>query len=135
MLLRPSLNLMRLDRLRRGVAIFLLAFASYDMAIVDVFFPQTCGEQQMSLPSSGPVDSTEESAGEKIAVKNHDSQPGQDSHESSADEDCFCCCSHIIPSPHVSVVTLNSPPQAGDPAITSLPSALPRDAYHPPRLS
>ena len=126
---------MRLDRLRRGVAIFLLVFASYDMAIVDVFFPQTCGEQQMSLPSSGPVGSTEESAGEKIAVKNHDSQPGQDSHESSADEDCFCCCSHIIPSPHVNVVTLNSPPQADDPAITSLPAAPPRGAYHPPRHS
>ena len=126
---------MRMDRLRRGTAVFLLAFAFFDMAIVDVFFPQTCGEQQMSLPSAGPVDFTEESAGEKIAVKNHDSRPSHDSHEYSPDEDCFCCCSHIIPSPHVNVITLNSPPQAGDPAITSLPSAPPRGAYHPPRHS
>jgi hypothetical protein len=49
-----------MDRLRRGVAIFLLVFASYDMAIVDVFFPQTCGEQQMSLPGDGQVGSTRE---------------------------------------------------------------------------
>jgi hypothetical protein len=126
---------MRLDRLRHGIAIFLLAFAFFDMAVVDMFFPQACGEQQMSTPSAAPVDSTEEIAGELRAVNNHDSQSGQDSHESSADEDCFCCCSHIIPSPNVNVVTLNSPPQAGDPAITSLPSAPPRGAYHPPRLS
>jgi len=126
---------MRLDRLRRGVAIFLLAFAFFDMAIVDVFFPQACGEQQMSTPSAGPVDTTEESAGESMAVKNHDSQPGQDSHESSSDEDCFCCCSHIIPTAHVNVLTLNSPPQAADPAITSLPSAPPHGTYRPPRLS
>jgi hypothetical protein len=126
---------MRLDRLRRGIAIFLLAFAFFDMAIVDVFFPQACGEQQMSAPGADPVDLTEEGAGELRAVKNRDSQPGQDSHESSADEDCFCCCSHIIPSPLVKVVTLNSPPQADDPAITSLPAAPPRGAYHPPRHS
>jgi hypothetical protein len=135
MLLRSCKNLMRLDRLRRGVAIFLLVFAFFDMAIVDVFFPQACGEQQMSTHSAGPVDSIEEGAGESMAVKNRDSQPGQDSHESYVDEDCFCCCSHIIPSPHVNVGALNFPPQAGDPSITSLPSAPPRGAYHPPRLS
>jgi hypothetical protein len=51
---------MRLDRLRRWVAVFLLAFAFFDMAIVDVFFPQNCGEQQMSLPGDGQVGSTRE---------------------------------------------------------------------------
>lgn len=128
-------SLMRPDRLRRGVAIFLLAFALFDLTIVDIFSPQLCGDEQLSLSLTGPVDSTEEVAGEWGASKTHDPQPDQDSHQSPIDEDCFCCCSHIIPSPQVNVIALNSPPQPGAPAIASLPLAPPRDTFHPPRLS
>lgn len=128
-------SLTRPDRLRRGVAIFLLAFALFDLTVVDIFFPQLCGDEQMSLSLTGPVDSTEEVTDESGTSQPHDSQPNQDSHQSPIDEDCFCCCSHIIPSPQVNVIALNSPPQPGAPAITSLPLAPPRDTFHPPRLS
>ena len=135
MLLKPSQNLMRLGRLRRGMAIFLLAMAFFDMAIVDLFFPQFCGDDQVSLLGTVPIESTEKVADEFAATGNRDSQPVQDSRQSTTDEDCFCCCSHIIPSPHVSVATLNCTPQPVDPAIASLPSPPPRGPFHPPRLS
>jgi hypothetical protein len=139
MLLKSCENLMRLRRLRRGIAIFMVAFAFFDMVVVDMFFPQLCGDDQTSQFISGPVHeagkSTEKIADNLSAISNHDSQPDQDSHQSSSDEDCFCCCSHIIPCQHINVATLNFPPYPDDAAIPSLPSAPPQGAFHPPRHS
>ena len=139
MSLRSYKNLTRLGRLRRGIAIFLVAFAFFDMGVVDVFFPQLCVDEQTSQSINSPVKAADNSAGkisdDLMAVRNHDSQPDQDSHQSSADEDCFCCCSHIIPGQHVNVATLNFPPQPDDVAIPSLPSAPPHGTFHPPRHS
>jgi hypothetical protein len=135
MLLRPPQSLMRLDRLRRGIAIFLLAMAFFDMAIVDLFFPQLCGDDQVSILGAIPVESSEKIADEFAATRNQDPQPAQDSHQSGTDEDCFCCCSHIIPSPHVNVATLNCQPRPDDPAIPPFHSSSPHGVFHPPRLS
>lgn len=128
-------NLMRSGRLRCGLASFLLAFAFFDMAVVDTFFPQLCGDHQVSHFGASQVESTEKIADELASIRDHGSQPVQDSRQSPIEEDCFCCCSHIIPSPHVKVATLNCPPQLSDPAVTSLPLAPPHGAYHPPRHS
>ncbi len=135
MLLKSFQSLMRLGRLRRGIAIFLLAMAFFDMAIVDLFFPQLCGDDQVSILGAIPVESSERIAYEFAATRNQDSQPVQDSHQSGTDEDCFCCCSHIIPSPQISVGALNCPPRPDDPAITPFPSSSPHGVFHPPRLS
>ena len=139
MMLKSYENLMRLRRLRRGIAILMVAFAVFDMAVIDIFFPQLCVEEQTSQSINSPGDatdkSTERTADNLMAVSNHDSQPDQDSHQSSTDEDCFCCCSHIIPGRHVNVATLNFPPQPGDTALPAIPSAPPHGTYHPPRHS
>jgi hypothetical protein len=139
MLLKSCENLMRLGRLRRGIAIFLIAFAFFDMTVIDMFFPQLCVDEQTSQSINSSLDATDKSdrkiADDLMVISSHDSQPDQDSHQSSADEDCFCCCSHIIPSRHVNVATLNSPPQPDDAALPSLPSAPPHGTYHPPRHS
>jgi hypothetical protein len=126
---------MRMSNLRRGIAVFLLAFVVFDLAVVDMFSPELCSDEQVSLSFATPDDSTEDDAGESGAIRNHNPQPSQNSHQSPIDEDCFCCCSHIIPSPNVSVAALNCLPQPADPEIGSLPSSPPRDAFHPPRLS
>jgi len=129
---------MRLDRLRRGTAVFLLAFAFFDMAVVDVFFPQLCGDEQASNSFTSAIKSTkklnQKIADEFAATRNQDSQPVQDSHQSSTDEDCFCCCAHIIPSPHVRVATLNCPPQLDNQAIMSFPASSPHGVFRPPRI-
>lgn len=124
------LNLMRSGRLRHGIAIFLLAFAFFDLMVVDMLSPELCGDEQAPFSSACP-----ETADESAVTRTHDSQPSQDPHQSPIDEDCFCCCSHIIPSPNVDVAALNCPPRPDDPAITSLPSSPPRGAFHPPRHS
>jgi len=126
---------MKSGRLRRGMVIFLLTFAFFDLTIVDMFFPQLCGDEQAAPSVAGPVESTEDPADESAAIRDQDSQPSRDSHQLPIDEDCFCCCSHIIPSPYVNVAALNNPPQPGDPAVTSLPLAPPRGTFHPPRLA
>lgn len=148
MLFRSSQSIKRLNRLRRGTVIFLLTFAFFDMAVVDIFFPQLCEDRRTSSFLTNQVGSTnkptEKGAAEKLIgkgaaefapIRDHGSQPGQDSHESPIDEDCFCCCSHVIPSQHVNVAAINSPPQPDDPAITSLPLPPPHGAFHPPRIS
>jgi hypothetical protein len=135
MLLKSFQSLMRLGRLRRGIAIFLLAMAFFDMAIVDLFFPQLCGDDQLSILAPGPAESSEKIADEFAATRNQDPQPAQDSHQSGTDEDCFCCCSHIIPSPHVNVATLNCQPRPDDPEIIPFPSSSPHGVFHPPRLT
>lgn len=128
-------KLMRSSNLRHGIAVFLLAFAVFDLAIIDMFFPQLCGEEQVALYSTDPICSTEDDVTDSLAIRNHDSQPSQDSHQSPIDEDCFCCCSHIIPSPHVNVAALNCLPPPCVTADASLPSAPPQGTFHPPRLS
>jgi hypothetical protein len=148
MFLRPSKSLMSLGHLHRGISIFLLAFVLFDMAFIDVFFPQLCGDGPASPSLITPVESTDKPTEKVAGVKSigkvaavlapagdHGSKPDQDSHQSRADEDCFCCCSHVIPSPHINLNALNYPPQLDDPAIFSLPLSPPHDAFHPPRLS
>src|SRR5262245_18130061 len=81
MLLKSSQSLMRPDRVRRGIAIFLLAMAFFDMAKVDLFFPQLCADDQVSFLAAGPGESTNMVADEFAVTGNHDSQPDQDSHQ------------------------------------------------------
>jgi hypothetical protein len=146
MLLESFQRSMRQGHLCRRMAIFLLAFAFFDMAIVDTFFPQLCVDVQASHSLSSLVEpnkNTEPTEDKKVAAEfwaigNHDSQQGQDRYPSPpdpVDEDCFCCCSHIVPSPYVNVAALNCQPQPPDLANSSLPSSPPQGTFHPPRLS
>jgi len=148
MLSTPNQSLMRLYRMRRGMAIFLLVFAFFDLTVVDVFFPQVCEDEQASAALFNLIESPDKPtdindsgksidkiAAKSLPIQDHDSRSGQDSHQTPADEDCFCCCSHIIPSPHINIVALNCLPQLDDPAIFSLPLPHPHGPFHPPRLS
>ena len=124
-------------RLVSAVAILLLVYTGIDMAS-----PQLCGEELIGdvvisqSVSKRPV-GTDLSARSVASIKSaDDSQNNQPSDQTNADEDCFCCCSHILPgtivinlaasdikSPSIELIRLAilSP---------SLPSA-----YHPPRLA
>jgi hypothetical protein len=127
------IQLRRKGHLQRALAILLLAFTFGDLALVDTLAPQLCDGKMSGLTLAGAADSsTNEPA--RLAA------PGQPCPESpsepeSFEEDCFCCCSHIIHSPFVSVAHLNLGLPPGDLALVSLPSAPPRDTFHPPRLA
>lgn len=49
------------------------------------------------------------------------------------DEDCFCCCSHIIPGSHMVISSLECTNQSKIVVAVSEPFALPHTFFHPPR--
>jgi hypothetical protein len=59
---------MRLRRLRRGIAIFLIAFVFFDMTVIDMFFPQLCVYEQASLSINSPVDATDKPTGKSPVI-------------------------------------------------------------------
>jgi hypothetical protein len=128
--------LLRSRRLRRSLAVLLLAFAVFDLAIVDTFFPQLCNDEHLS---SALIESTEAAINKSVAIANHESQPSRNSLPSSTpastDEDCFCCCSHIVLGYAVNAVASPAPPSAIIPIDDILPSAPAQDTYRPPRIA
>lgn len=124
-------KLLRSRGLRRSLAILLLMFAVFDLAIVDTLFPQLCNDEYLSSPS---IKSTEAAINESVVITTHDSQPVQDSLPPSTDEDCFCCCSHIVLGYAVNAVAPLARPSVIISLDGILPSAPPQDTYHPPRF-
>ncbi|HZN11272.1 MAG TPA: hypothetical protein VFC61_06330 [Blastocatellia bacterium] len=110
-------NLLTLGLLQRGLACFLLVFTFADVTIIDLVSPELCGEAAAGWPAD--ADGTRPES------------PAPD----VTDEDCFCCCSHVIPAAHVEIASFNQQPTAGAPRHFGLPSSPPRDTFHPPRLS
>lgn len=128
-------NLMKPSRLRRGAAVLLLALAFVDLTLIDLAFPQLCNDERMELAGAGPIESAEQASDESGTINTHDSEPGQNSQPLSTDEDCFCCCSHILLGYPINEVTLNTPPRISLPSIKSLPSPPSQDTFHPPRFA
>lgn len=123
----------RQSYISRGIAIFFLLFT-----VVDLATPHLCGEE-MGLPLSSvgsSISSAVDSARTAtLSIAAHDSNQEESSAPTQADEDCFCCCSHILPGLHfvvegVLLETINT-----DQIISSLPTGPPDKHYHPPRLS
>lgn len=141
MQLRPMPNLMKPDCLRRGMVIFLLTFAFFDLAVIDIIAPQLCNDGFSAMVGAAPAQNAagkfDQNAPVEAALGARSSLPQQDSHSdsspASAEEDCFCCCSHILPGFSFEYLTLNTMPRIGAPLITSLPSPPPQDTFHPPR--
>jgi hypothetical protein len=138
---RSMPDLMRLRRLRRGTAVLLLAIAFFDLAVIDMIDPQLCNDGLATVAGAAPAQNAAEmldqNAPAEVAIRRQGSLPQQDSHSDSSpastEEDCFCCCSHILPGYSVSQVTLNIMPRVDIPLIASLPSPPPQDTFHPPR--
>lgn len=125
-------NLLRSRRLRRSLAVLLLAFAIFDLAIVDTLFPQLCNDEYLSSPS---IKSTEAAINESVAIMNRDSRSSRHSLPSSTDEDCFCCCSHIVLGYAVDAVASSAPPSVIIPIDGFLPTAPVQATYRPPRFA
>ena len=134
-------NLMKPGYLRRGMAILLLAFAFFDLAVIDIIAPQICNDEFSTIAVSAPA---QNASGEfdlngtvEAAIGAQSSLPQQESHSESSpastDEDCFCCCSHILPGFSFDCITLNTMPRVAIALIASLPSPPPQDTFHPPR--
>jgi hypothetical protein len=50
-------------------------------------------------------------------------------------EECFCCCSHIVPGRHFCVDLVELRSLVTTPVNNPLPTSSPDNPFHPPRLS
>ncbi|HKX33005.1 MAG TPA: hypothetical protein VJ302_35315 [Blastocatellia bacterium] len=144
MLLRLCEMLMRPSGVRRGIAVFFILFTLADMVAVDIFGPRPCLEDAERLPlvvaNSAQSNQIPENQPSHLAIIQHTDRnqpllPGDETPPEQSDEDCFCCCSHVMPGIRVDIATLNCSPQPGEPVKLSLPSSPLRGTFHPPRLS
>lgn len=127
---------------RHAVAVLLLGFASFDLVVIDMIAPQLCNDGLATMADVAPAQNAFENINQNAAIDaaicNRGSLPQQDSHSDSSpastDEECFCCCSHVLPGFPVNNETLNTAPRIDIPLIASLPSPPPQGTFHPPRL-
>ena len=107
-------------RVFRVAAVLLLLLGAADMA-----FPQICGED--SAPLFSQSESRAWTDGEKSHVPPREELP---------DDDCFCCCSHILSVDGTASIQVLAPstdsPQFGADRITATPFDSP---FRPPRLT
>lgn len=131
MQLGRNIEFIKTGHWRRGLAVFLLVFTLFDLVLLDTFAPQFCdGEiSSFSVINTPPPPDTLQF---RTTTPPCSESPAQ---SEPLEEDCFCCCSHIIPSPFVSVAHLNLGSPPAESSLNSLPSAPPRDAFHPPRIA
>lgn len=128
-------------RWRQVVTLLLLGIALFDLTVVDIISPQLCEDGSGAIAGVIPVGPTENAIGKadqnapvKVTVTDQDSLPQQDASPASAEDDCFCCCSHVLPRCRINHVTLNRMPRIDTALIDTLPSPPPQDTFHPPRL-
>jgi hypothetical protein len=125
----------RQSQLLRVIAMLFLLHSG-----VDMLFPQLCNDEEsfggsfnsiwLSARNDGEV-------GKAFAVDGSTEFPNdQRSDPQHRDEDCFCCCAHVMPSP------VFASPAGAELVISTdivarifIPSAPPDSPYHPPRLA
>lgn len=134
---RHTSLLMRQGSTQRWIAILFLLFASAEIS-ADVIAPELCCEELRGLVNTIIPDTA------TLAISQDDEAPIGEVNNSnrekpsgpvSTEEECFCCCAHILPSLHFEVAKLDVEPLTSGLANTILPIAPPQIPYHPPRLS
>lgn len=122
---------------QRVVAMLLLTLSFVDIAVIDFFVPELCEREGaiISMAKAAEVAShvgTDEGSRLADATDNKN----QDSSLPSAfDEDCFCCCSHILPTAHFDFPILQTQLQKIASAQASLPNSPPLGLFRPPRIA
>jgi hypothetical protein len=118
------------ERVVRVIAILFLVYTGADLTS-----PEFCGEE-MGIPSFAQTASS--TGGRTDAASATDASESQDSPSEPihSDEDCFCCCTHVLPGHATAPVDV--------PEFTSLFAALRlidvasaplKSPYHPPRFA
>ena len=120
----------RYGRIVRAVALFFVLFTVADITLPQYF----CGSEEIGGRTLAAT-VTPETAGLGADPGTQAPSPGRDS-EAPHEEDCFCCCAHVLPGLAVTPVVaaeLRSPqPPLG---LDSLPSPPLPLQYHPARFA
>lgn len=123
----------RHGRLLRAVAVFFLLYTGADLTLPQYF----CGEEVggMSLTSL-IADKTVQRDGATTRLTSAPEAPRPDAPTDQAphDEDCFCCCVHVLPALPVTRVggsEIKSPPALRE--LKSFPTPPLGNTFRPPR--
>lgn len=123
-------------RLVRAVAVLFLLHTGADLV-----FPQLCNEEPVGITMNQSFSVAEDPVGDYQAVaasvpRSNESSENPRRKDPPKDEDCFCCCSHVLPGTITAAI-----------AVTDIPSHVTRleylsvlspplaRAFHPPRFA
>lgn len=122
-------------RLIRAVAIFFLLHTGADLTLPQYFCREDCG----GVAAANSIDSVRPEQDEQPAqaINKPASVPSEKpSEQLPHEEDCFCCCAHVLPSTdltHLEFHELKSLQPVRETG--SLPSPPVREMYRPPRIA
>ena len=119
------------ERVVRVIAILFLVYTGADLTV-----PEFCREE-MGIPKFvSSSSSTDTGIGEAYATDTSESrQQDLPSEPTHSDEDCFCCCNHVVPAHYFQqkIVDLNFPSISFSTSSIYLSTTI--SIYHPPRIS
>lgn len=117
--------------LYRGIAVFFVLFT-----FVDISSPHLCCDELNGLASAAQGSTINAPVvDDRIpAIDKDDSVPQQPATPPASEEDCFCCCSHVLPGVSFSVAVLHFKSPQVDPQTDSLLTPPLKALYHPPRF-
>lgn len=118
-------------RFVRVIAILFLLYTGADLTV-----PQFCGEE-MGIPKfTQTIASADSSSRAAFATSEKNSREDPPSERSHSDEDCFCCCAHVLPG-HATAMVANSELKSTLAALQKIDLASPslQSPYHPPRFA
>ncbi|MDQ3755646.1 MAG: hypothetical protein M3371_13055 [Acidobacteriota bacterium] len=123
----------RHGRLTRTVVVFFLLYTVADITLPQYF----CREDFGGRAAASSTDSTGTAQNEQLAAT-FDSSAGIPSETPSEqlphEEDCFCCCAHVLPSADLARIEVHELKSTQPVTPTgALPSPPVREMYRPPR--
>lgn len=120
------------------VAVFFLIYTGADIMLPQYF----CGGEEIgNLPLQTRITTTDdrdanERAGAVISSSENSHPERLPEQEAPHEEDCFCCCAHILPGLHFANIGASETKSLRAPAETKrLPSPTLQSTYHPPRFA
>ena len=128
----------RHGRVLRAVALFFLLYTGADIALPQYFCAgEAAGLPDVAVASTATVaDASTVATGSAAVSGAKDSRPGRPETEVPHEEDCFCCCAHVLTGPAFKVVETTElksfPASLGEHSVLSPPLPL---QYHPPRFA
>jgi hypothetical protein len=119
-----------LDRVFRCAGFLLL------LTCVDILSPQTCAEEHFGFPVAAFAKAASASArddGAAVTMASEQTHSEEGSESENPDEDCFCCCTHLLVRGHFALGTAPQDPIVTPPEWLCLLPPPPHTLYHPPR--
>ncbi len=128
-------NRRKLYQWQRNVSLVLLLLCCYDLAVADVLFPGSC-EREGAMILGASIATTAADQQGLATIGDVAPEPQEAPADSTPiEDDCFCCCAHIVPAENYNVPPLLFQP----PSIESHPGSIPAtpvaELFRPPRFA